>query len=94
MSTSWRWYSCPFIVIILVNAAVRRQEDESQSIRNEIVKHFKGKVHPKNKESSGYLVTSVPMETQGEASQRTKHFWSFKAKQCCSDRLQNEEDLF
>lgn len=26
VSTSWRWYSCPFIVIILVNAAVKRKD--------------------------------------------------------------------
>lgn len=27
VSTSWRWYSCPFIVIILVNAAVQRTKE-------------------------------------------------------------------
>lgn len=26
VSTSWRWYSCPFIVIILVNAAVQKDK--------------------------------------------------------------------
>lgn len=26
VSTSWRWYSCPFIVIILVNAANTRKQ--------------------------------------------------------------------
>lgn len=76
VSTSWRWYSCPFIVIILVNAEV--QKDKENEEHNQYGQLATSTVEEKNAGEENGLAFQSNRPFGVWQNQETQLGWNFR----------------